>query len=47
MKISVSVFGVMAKIQNGNFQNTSQKHNRLSQLAQNLVWQKSINSSMI
>jgi hypothetical protein len=43
MKISVSVFDVSAKIENGNFQNTSQKHNGLSQ---NLVWQKIINSSM-
>jgi len=47
MKISVGVFGVMAKIQTGNVQNMSQKHKGLSHLAQNLVWQKIINSSMM
>jgi len=47
MKISVGVFGVTAKIQTGNVQNTSQKRKGLSHLAQNLVWQKIINSSMM
>lgn len=38
MKISVCVSGVTTKIPNGNVQNTSQKHNGLSQLTQNIVW---------